>query len=248
MALFGDFKDFLFEDIVTMAAEKSGRLRITSVPGFDALELDLSDGQIRDFTLNDTEHLDVSYLQTAFKNSISSREGSFEFFNLDPSIFHNRLNVSVIGFMLSSARALDEIEESYEMLPSPETRFIMNEPALQGISIADDDTAYIELTHEDLRSGASAEYLNTKHGIPTIYFRYYLHRWSLLDLIRPLRLQHRMSINPPTPGAVHSTSLASANRTNAVATSNASANQATHSSGLLDVNFDDILQELSLGS
>ncbi|MEM6820742.1 MAG: hypothetical protein AAF558_02205 [Verrucomicrobiota bacterium] len=191
MGLFGEFKDFFFEDVVTVISAKQGRLSIFSVPGFDSLFLDVDFGYVRDFQVNKTANLDEGYLLSALKNVVLSREGSFEFSSLDSEVIDKRLSIPLVTLVLETVRGVDELEAYYDDLPHPETRFILQDGA-DLHAMAGDDRSYFELGQDLLLKGTNAIELAERSGIPEIHLRYYLYRWNLLGLVQTLRLHKKI--------------------------------------------------------
>jgi hypothetical protein len=184
MAVSGKLEEFLIEDVISLVGNKVGRLVITGVPGFQSLFIDMLEGKVVDFQINEIEGLDEAYLRSSLKHIVSAREGAFKFEAKELEALNQRLNISVNLMIFEVVRTVEELRHHFTSLPQPWQKFVLtdnynhheHEPSAE-------DACYLALTSEQLKVGATAFSMNQEFGIPEIYLQSFLYRWDKMGIV-----------------------------------------------------------------
>ncbi len=184
MAIFGNFKDMPFPDLVAMLGRRSGVLEVFGLPGKRQGYAVALDGGKVVWVREGRRPLDPVEARLVLQELMRSGEGAFEFVPGVPPVDGAVLGWPLERLLLSATTMEDELTAYAPLLPDPKTRF---QVASLEVWLEEPLWSFWERAKGLLQGGASAEEIAKALHLPLDEVRYYLHKLRLAGKVAPVR-------------------------------------------------------------
>lgn len=186
MAIFGNFSELPFPEVITMLSQRSGKLEIWQVPSQKRYELFLNQGSIQSLGINGHALSDTLQVRAAFTELTTFQTGLFEFNRIDQSVLPMQIQLPLQPLLMSSIAMVDELSHYREYLPHPDTCFRFSAQADMLLLEADAFVAHA-LPYLQSTQGGSSRQLSQHLNIALESVQLSLYKLRAAGTIEPLR-------------------------------------------------------------
>lgn len=195
MAIFGDFSELPFPEILSTLGRRSGRLHVQT--GAHSYVLHLEGDRLLALSANGTIVHDPVDLREVILFLAQQTEGRFEFHRDEPDHLAHHHRIAVTQLLLSTSAIIDELDHYRDRLAPPETRFVLHESRHEVSDPALSD--FLGRAHAPLADGASAQDLARALGMQVERVQLALYKLRTAGIVMPLRAFAPPVSAPPRP-------------------------------------------------
>jgi hypothetical protein len=185
VAIFGNFTDFPFIELISTIGRRSGTLSVWDLPTQDRLELHLNGAVLQGLSVNGEQVTNVLKVRDQMVELMGAERGNFEFSKLSPEVLQGRLCLPMSALMLRATSAVNEMSIYHDRFPSPQTRFKL----LNAQGAWDDAELYefVKRARPALERGVSPLELSERLGLQLEQVQLYLYKLRSMGRIGPAR-------------------------------------------------------------
>ncbi|MFC4454824.1 DUF4388 domain-containing protein [Deinococcus sonorensis] len=185
MAIFGEFSELPFPEVLNMMGRRCGQLHIQQHGRQYRLHID--NDQLLAIFCDHQLIKEPQQVRDTILHLSRSQDGRFEFHKDSPNTLRHHYEFSITRLLLGASTVIDEISHYRDRLPSPDTRFVLLDAAHQ--TLEPELQRFIARTEVQLLLGASANDLARSLGCNPGQVQLMLYKLRTSGLIAPLRAQ-----------------------------------------------------------
>jgi hypothetical protein len=186
VAIFGNFKDFPFIELISTLGRRAGKLSVWDLPSQARLELHLNGAVLQGLIVNGQPVTNVLKVRDHMVELMGAPAGTFEFSKLAPEQLQGRLSLPMSALMLRASSAVNEANVYRDRFPAPQTRF-----KLINLMGAWDDAElfeFVKRAQPALERGVSPLELSERLGLQLEQVQLYLYKLRTTGRIAPARV------------------------------------------------------------
>lgn len=196
MAIFGNFTDFPFIELISTLGRRCGKLSVWDLPSALRLELHLNGAVLHGLIVNGQQVTNVLKVRDHMVELMGAHTGTFEFSKLAPEALQGRLYLPMSALMLRATSAVNELSVYRDRFPSPQTRFkLVN---AQGAWHDAELYEFVKRARPALERGVSPLELSERLSVQLEQVQLYLYKLRSLGRIVPARMREVPTAPPPT--------------------------------------------------
>ncbi len=194
MAIFGNFTDFPFIELISTLGRRSGKLNVWDLPGQQRLELHLNGAVLQGLIVNGQQVTNVLKVRDQMVELMGAQSGSFEFVKLAPEALEGRLYLPMSALMLRATSAVNELSVYRDRFPSPQTRFklVNTEGAWDDAELYE----FVKRARPALERGVSPVELSERLSLQLEQVQLYLYKLRSLGRVVPARMREVAARTP----------------------------------------------------
>lgn len=187
VAIFGNFTDFPFIELISTLGRRCGKLEVWDLPSKLRLELHLNGAVLQGLIVNGQQITNVLRVRDHMVELMGAQTGSFEFSKLPLEELQGRLYLPMSALMLRATSAVNEMNVYRDRFPAPQTRFKL----VNAQGAWDDAELYefVKRARPALERGVSPLELSERLGLQLEQVQLYLYKLRSLSRIVPARMR-----------------------------------------------------------
>ncbi|MBB6098482.1 hypothetical protein HNR42_001916 [Deinobacterium chartae] len=191
MAIFGNFNEIPFSEVITLLGQRSGRLEVWKIRGRHSYELHVHAAVLTGMLQDGRPLTHPLQVRHHFLDLATAQNGAFEFNRSEPERLRQDLNLQLSGLLLSATTVMDEIDHYRAHLDSPDTRYRLLHPH-EGVGVAALDD-FVRHAAPLLGRGASAREIAQTLQLSLEQVQLNLYKLRTLGRAVPLRAHTSVS-------------------------------------------------------